>query len=279
MGTLYLVATPIGNLEDISHRALRVLSQVRCIAAEDTRQTRKLLSHYNIRTAVISFHEHSPKEKLEQVLKLLDQGDVALVSDAGTPLLNDPGVDLVLAAIAAGHTISPIPGPSAPLAALIASGLPVNAFLYLGYLPRRMMERRRMLTEVKSLPYTLVFLETPHRLLAALSDLKEALGDRHVAVARELTKLHEEIFRGTLSEAFQHYTRNPARGEITLVVAGYEEPQARWSAEQLQAAIEHELKINHSSTEIASRLASESGWPRREIYRRILERRPNFRRK
>lgn len=278
MGTLFLVATPIGNLEDISQRALRVLSQVSCIAAEDTRHTRKLLSHYNIRTPVISFHEHSPKEKLGQVLELLEQGDVALVSDAGTPLLNDPGFELVLAAIAAGHKITPVPGPSAPIAALIASGLPVNTFLYLGYLPRRTVERRHMLMEVKTLPYTLIFLETPHRLLSALSDLLEVLGDRPVAVAREITKLHEEIFRGTLSDAFQHYSQNPARGEITLVVAGYEDQQARWPAEQLQAAIEHELTLARSPAEIASRLASESGWPRREIYRLILQLQPDLRR-
>lgn len=278
MGTLYLVATPIGNLEDISQRALRVLNQVSCIAAEDTRQTKKLLQRYHIKTPVISFHEHSPKEKLDQVLALLDQGDVALVSDAGTPLLNDPGFEVVQAAIAAGHVISPIPGPSAPIAALIASGLPVNSFLYLGYLPRKTMERRRLLTEVKSLPYTLVFLEVPQRLLAALSDLKEVLGDRRVAVAREMTKLHEEIFRGTLSDAIQYYKDNPARGEITLVVAGLKDQVRRWSEERLRKAIEQELETDRSPAEIASRLASQSAWPRREIYHLILQRQPHIRR-
>lgn len=278
MGTLFLVATPIGNLEDISQRALRILNQVSCIAAEDTRQTKKLLQHYNIKTPVISFHEHSPKEKLEQILAILDQGDVALVSDAGTPLLNDPGSELVQAAIAAGHVISPVPGPSAPIAALIASGLPVDSFLYLGYLPRKRIERQRLLAEVKSLPHTLIFLETPHRLLDALNDLREVLGDRQIAVAREITKLHEEIFRGSISDAVQHYTNQPARGEITLVVAGYVEQVERWSEERLQTAIERELEANRSPTQIASQLASRSGWPRREIYHLILQIQPHFRR-
>lgn len=238
MGTLYLVATPIGNLEDISQRALRVLSQVNWIAAEDTRHTGILLRHYGIQTPVISLHEHSSQDKIEQVSALLDKGDVALVSDAGTPLLNDPGFELVRAAITGGHVVTPIPGPAAPIAALVASGLPVNAFLYLGYLPRRRTERQRLLKEVESLPYTLIFLETPHRLLVALSDLREVLGERQVAVAREMTKLHEEIFRGTLTEALLHYTANPARGEITLVVAGCEAQPERWSEECLRAAIQ-----------------------------------------
>ncbi len=278
MGTLFLVATPIGNLEDISQRALRILNQVSYIAAEDTRQTKKLLQHYHIKTPVISFHEHSPKEKLEQILAILDQGDVALVSDAGTPLLNDPGMELVRAAIAAGHVISPVPGPSAPIAALIASGLPVDSFLYLGYLPRKTIERRRLLAEVKSLTHTLIFLETPHRLLDALNDLREVLGDRHIAVAREMTKLHEEIFRGSISEAVQHYTDQPARGEITLVVAGYVEQVERWSEERLRKAIERELEANRSPTQIASQLASQSGWLRREIYQLILQIQSHLRR-
>ena len=176
MSTLYLVATPIGNLEDISQRALQILSQVDMIAAEDTRQTRKLLKHYDIRTPLISFHEHSKRSKLQILLDHLDQGDLALVSDAGTPVLNDPGYELVREAIEAGHEISPIPGPSAPISALVASGLPAENFLYLGYLPRRSSDRRRAVREVSDLPYTLIFFETPHRLLDALKDLLEELG-------------------------------------------------------------------------------------------------------
>src|SRR5512140_1776589 len=195
MGTLYLVATPIGNLEDMSPRAIRILREARLIAAEDTRHTRQLLTHFDIHTPLTSYYEHNKLAKLETILAALAEGDVALVSDAGTPAINDPGYELVRAALAAGHTVSPIPGPSAPLAALAASGLPTDAFLYLGYLPRKSAERRELLTGVAALPYTLIFLETPHRLLEALDDLLAALGDRPMAAARELTKLHEQVYR------------------------------------------------------------------------------------
>ncbi len=220
MGTLYLIATPIGNLEDISARALRLLGQVRLIAAEDTRQTRKLLSHFDIHTPLTSYYEHNKLSKLDRVLEDLRHGDVALVSDAGTPGLNDPGYELVRAALQNGHRVSPVPGPSAPIAALVASGLPTGAFLFLGYLPRKTSERRRLLEEIAGLPYTLVFLETPHRLLRALDDLSAMLGARQIAIARELTKLHEEIFRGDVASARQHFEEQEPRGEFTLVVAG-----------------------------------------------------------
>lgn len=270
VGTLYLVATPIGNLEDISARALRTLQEVRCIAAEDTRRTAKLLNHFDIHTPLISFHEHSRKEKLADLLLELEAGDLALVSDAGTPLLNDPGAQLVAAAVAAGHRVCPIPGPSAPLAALVASGLPAGEFLYLGYLPRETGARKLMLDKITGLPYTLIFLETPHRLLDALGDLEQVLGDRQIAIARELTKLHEEILRGTISQAHAHFVRQAPRGEFTLVVAGAP-PQAKetWSPEKLEATLQEHLAHGKSPAQIASQLAAESGWPRREIYRMI----------
>ena len=198
MSTLYLVATPIGNLEDISARGLRVLRDVKLIAAEDTRQTNKLLQRYDIHTPSLSYHEHNKLVRLEWVLEALQGGDVALVSDAGTPALNDPGYELVRAVIDAGHVVSPIPGACAPIAALVASGLPTDSFLYLGYLPRKSSERQSLLSSVCDLPYTLIFLEAPHRLLASLEDLQVILGDRKIALGRELTKLHEEIFRGSL---------------------------------------------------------------------------------
>jgi len=272
VGTLYLVATPIGNLEDISARALRTLREVRCIAAEDTRRTAKLLNHFDIHTPLISFHEHSRKNKLANLLAELETGDLALVSDAGTPLINDPGAELVIAAVAAGHQICPIPGPSAPLAALVASGLPAEKFLYLGYLPRRTGERQLLLHEIADLPYTLIFLETPHRLLDALGDLEQALGDRQIAVARELTKIHEEILRVTISQARTHFERQTPRGEFTLVVAGAP-PQAIeiWSLDKLQAALQEQLAQGLSPSQVASLLATESGWPRREIYRILIK--------
>lgn len=271
MGTLYLVATPIGNLEDITLRALRILRQVRLIAAEDTRQASKLLNHYDIQTSLTSYHEHSRRSKLPQLLAHLQEGDIALVSDAGTPLLNDPGYELVRAALEAGHTVSPIPGASAPIAALVASGLPTDAFLYLGYLPRKSTERRKLLAEIVDLPYTLIFLETPHRLLEALKDLEDALGDRQIAVGREMTKVHEEIFRGPLREAYAHYSAQPPRGEITLVLAGCSASKEPWSEEQLQGVLMERRTQGLSPSQIASQLASESGWPRREIYRILTD--------
>ena len=271
MGTLYLVATPIGNLEDISARALKILREASLIAAEDTRHTRKLLAAYDIHTPLTSYYEHNKLAKLDTILKALQAGPVALVSDAGTPGLNDPGYELVLAALSAGHTVSPVPGPAAPIAALVASGLPTDAFLYLGYLPRRSADRQSVLAGVASLPYTLIFLETPHRLLEALEDLETALGDRPVAVARELTKLHEEIYRGSLRDAREHFTKTGPRGEFTLVVGGKPEEDGPWEEARLTAAVQDGLARELPPAELAQRLAADSGWPRREIYQRILE--------
>jgi 16S rRNA (cytidine1402-2'-O)-methyltransferase len=271
MGTLYLVATPIGNLEDLSPRALRILREARLIAAEDTRHTRHLLTHFDIHTPLTSYYEHNKLSKLENILAALAAGDVALVSDAGTPAINDPGYELVRAALGAGHTVSPIPGPSAPVAALAASGLPTDAFLYLGYLPRKSSERRALLAGVAALPYTLIFLETPHRLLEALDDLLSMLGDRQMAAARELTKLHEEIYRGTVSQGKAHFTEQEPRGEFTLVVEGRRTTDdGRWSEEQLLASIQESLKNNQPAKELAAALAKQSGWPRREIYNLII---------
>jgi 16S rRNA (cytidine1402-2'-O)-methyltransferase len=195
---------------------------------------------------------------------------VALVSDAGTPAINDPGYELVRAALSAGHAICPIPGPSAPLAALAASGLPTDAFLYLGYLPRKSSDRRALLGPIASLSCTLIFLESPHRLLAGLADLESSLGDRQIAVARELTKVHEEIWRGMISGAIAHFTTNEPRGEFTLVVAGKTRDQEHeWSEDRLILAIQAGLKSGESPSALAKRVAGESGWDRQEIYRRI----------
>ena len=271
MGTLYLIATPIGNLSDISQRALHLLGEVRLIAAEDTRQTRKLLSHFNIHTPLTSYHEHNKHNKISAILAELTLGDVALVSDAGTPALNDPGYELVRAALDSGHPVSPVPGPSAPIAALVVSGLPTDAFLYLGYLPRKNSERRKLLQEIAALPYTLVFLETPHRLSASLQDLLTVLGDRQAAVARELTKLHEEIFRGSLHEALQYFLGNEPRGEFTLVVAGYTRQAATWTEAEVRSALNSELAQGISASQAASQVAARSGWTRRKVYQLITE--------
>jgi 16S rRNA (cytidine1402-2'-O)-methyltransferase len=267
MGTLYLVATPIGNLEDMSPRALRVLREVHLIAAEDTRHTRQLLTHFDVHSPLTSYFEHNKLTKLEAVLSALGRGDVALVSDAGTPGINDPGYELVKAALDAGYSVSPVPGPSAPIAALSASGQPTDSFLYLGYLPRKSSERKEALRRVANLPYTLVFLETPHRLLEALDDLLVVLGDRPLAAARELTKVYEQFMRGKISEVRDHFTHNEPRGEFVLVVAGQREAnKERWTDEQVLDAVEDELQSGRKAKEISTRLAEKSGWSKKEIY-------------
>lgn len=270
MGTLYLVATPIGNLEDLSTRAARILGQVNLIAAEDTRVTRKLLSHFDIHTRLVSYFEHNKIAKLDAVLAALDAGNVALVSDAGTPGLNDPGYELVRAALGAGHRVSPVPGPASPIAALIASGLATDSFLYLGYLPRKSAERRTALDGIATLRYTLIFLETPHRLLDSLGDLLAALGDRPIAVARELTKLHEEIWRGSIGGALAHFQE--PRGEFVLVVEGNRNAQdGSWTEQELLAAIRDQLGSGETPSALAAKLSDTSGWRRRDIYALILK--------
>lgn len=218
MPILYLVATPIGNLEDISLRALRVLSGVRLIAAEDTRKTRRLLNAYNMEIPLTSYHEHSERAKLDYLLGYLEKEDLALVSEAGTPGLSDPGYDLIIAAIERGISVVPIPGPSAVIAALVVSGLPTDQFAYVGFLPRRKGQRQRLLGSVSDEPRTIVAFEAPHRLKEALTDIEEILGNRRVSVCRELTKVHEEVFRGRVSQAREHF--DEPRGEFSLVIEG-----------------------------------------------------------
>lgn len=272
MSTLYLVATPIGNLEDISGRALRILQEVELIAAEDSRETRKLLHRYHIQTPMLSYHDHSPASHLERILATLEKADVALVSEAGTPGLNDPGYALVNAALRAGHTVSPIPGPSAPIAALVASGLPAHHFLFLGFLPRKSSECHRLLSSIASLPYTLIFLETPKRLLSSLQIMLHVLGNRRIAIARELTKMHEEIFRGNLQQAIQHYRAQPPRGEFTLVVeSAPAQTTTRWEEHKLAQAVRTGLRAGKTARSLASELAERSGWTRREVYQIITK--------
>ena len=218
MPALYVIATPIGNLEDISLRALRLLQEVKLIAAEDTRTTRRLLNAYNIKTPLTSYHEHSKRAKLDYLLGYLEKEDLALVSEAGMPGLSDPGYELIVAAIGRGISVVPIPGASAVITALVVSGLPTNQFLYLGFLPRRQGQRQRLLSALVDEPRTIVAFETRHRIREALSDIEEILGDRRLAVCRELTKVHEEIFRGRVSQAREHFAE--PRGEFSLVIEG-----------------------------------------------------------
>ena len=272
MGTLYLVATPIGNLEDMSPRAIRVLREASLIAAEDTRHSGKLLKHFEIDTAITSYFEHNKLDKLDFILDKLSTGDVALISDAGTPAVNDPGYELVKAALDLNYDVKPIPGPSAPITALTVSGLPTDSFLYLGYLPHKTSERHRRLEEVEHQAYTLVFLESPYRIVESLEDILSILGDRKICVAREMTKMFEEYWRGTVSGAVAYFRSQPARGEFTLVVQGKtQDENERWTTEQLQRAIENEMKTEKSAKEISAELAKQSGWNKKEVYRLVSQ--------
>ena len=220
MGTLYLVATPIGNLDDITLRALHILESVPLIAAEDTRHTLKLLTHFGLRRQLISLHAKNEARQLQTIVARLEQHDIALVSDAGTPALSDPGVRLVSAAVAAGYPVVPIPGPSAVLAALVSSGLPTNQFTFLGFLPRKRGELERLIRETAQAKRSFVFFESPHRIVKTLDIMASALGPRSLVVAREITKVHEEFLRGTPATLLEHFAKSPPRGELTVVVAG-----------------------------------------------------------
>lgn len=274
MGTLYVVATPIGNLEDITLRALRVLKEVDLIAAEDTRKTLKLLSAYDIHKPMESYHRHSGPGKLVRLLESLQTQDLALVSEAGMPGISDPGQELIAAAIERGIAVVPVPGPSAPVTALVVSGLPTDRFLYLGFLPRVRADRRRLLQSVAGQPYTLVLFEAPHRLLAALADLEQTLGDRRAAAARELTKIHEEVVRGRISELRSTFEARAPRGEFTLVVGPPEEvavpAEEVPSGESLEAMARRLRSEGLSSREAIRQMMEATGVGRREAYRAWL---------
>ena len=273
MGTLYVVATPIGNLDDVTLRALAVLREAALVLAEDTRRTRVLLDRHGIAARPVSLHAHNETARTQQVLAALADGKaVALVSDAGTPLVSDPGERLVARALADGHRVVPVPGPSAVLAALVASGLPAERFTFVGFLPRRAGERTRQLAELAPRPETLVLFESPRRVGALLVELAAAFGERRACVARELTKLHEEVVRGKLGELAARFA-DGARGEVTVVVEGAAvatgpEPLAE---ETLRARVREALAAGLSARDLATQLARETGLPRRTLYALALE--------
>jgi 16S rRNA (cytidine1402-2'-O)-methyltransferase len=279
-GTLYLIATPIGNLEDISHRALRLLGEVDVIACEDTRHTKKLLNHYGINTRTISYHEHNERERALELIERLKAGaDVALVSDAGTPGISDPGFRLVRNALDNDVRIVPVPGASALVSALIASGLPTDEFFFGGFLPARSGARRARLAELRTLAATLIFYEAPHRIAATLKDAQEILGERQAVVARELTKMHEEIARGSLSELSERFSSSEsARGEMVLIIDRTAMPGegAQKSIASISALVsEFEAKgLDHRAA--LKRAARELGLSRDEAYRRLVADRPRL---
>lgn len=270
-GRLYLVATPIGNLGDLSQRARETLEQADVIAAEDTRVTRKLLNHYGIKKPLVSYHEHNQQQSGGALLQRLLAGEsCALVSDAGTPVISDPGAQLVADCAGAGIEVVSIPGPCAAISGLILSGLPAGRFAFEGFLPAEKKERRQRLESLAAEERTMIFYEAPHRLLATLAELREAFGDRPAALCRELTKLHEQVVRTTLNQAVQLYQETAPRGEFVLVVGGAapkrrEIPTLEEAEELARAYIAQGL----SRKDAARKTAEETGVPRRELYQRI----------
>src|SRR5829696_1554025 len=270
-GTLYLVATPIGNLADITHRALQVLKDVDLIACEDTRHTRKLLQHYGITTKTISYHEHNEQQRANQLIDSLKQGsDIAVVSDAGTPSISDPGFRLVRAAIENEIRVVPVPGPSALISALIAAGLPTDEFFFAGFLPPRSNARRARLGELKSVPGTLIFYEAPHRLAAMLQDAHEILGEREAVVARELTKVHEEIRRGLLNELSRHYQNEEPRGEIVVLIDRNVIGEAKNQSTSVAVLVDQFEQAGLDHRAALKKAARELGLSRAEAYRKLI---------
>ena len=268
-GTLYIIATPIGNLEDITLRALRVLREVHWIACEDTRQTRKLLEHFGISKPMMSYYEHNEAARAAELVERLQTGvSVALVSDAGTPLISDPGYRLVQAAIAAAIPVVPIPGVSAAVGALSAAGLPTDAFRFCGFLPPKSSQRRKTLEQWKPETATLIFYETPHRILEALEDVAAVMGPRPVVVARELTKLHEEFLRGTAAELRAELASRPSvKGEFTLLIGKTHEVQA--DDTPLEEAVRAAEGQGMPRMEAIKQVARQRGLSKREVYRLI----------
>jgi 16S rRNA (cytidine1402-2'-O)-methyltransferase len=274
-GCLYIVGTPIGNLEDITLRALRILKEVDVIACEDTRHTQKLLNHYNIEKKLVSYHEHNEMTRSPELLIQLEQGaKVALVSDAGMPLVSDPGYRLVTLCVRHGVSVVPVPGPSAMLAALSAAGLPNEEFLFVGFLPARTSERRRMLERLRIEERTIIFYEAPHRVAESIADLLEILGDRPACIAREVTKLYEEFLRGRLSQLVESLAERPARGEITLLVGPPEQSGVSGLADSTQSLsdrVEELIRQAKLDRKDALKLAAkERGITRRAAYDQLV---------
>jgi len=271
-GTLYIVATPIGNLEDITLRALRILREVDQIACEDTRQTRKLLDRHGIVKPMVSYHEHNEQARAEELLRELEAGkNIALVSDAGTPLIADPGYRLVAQARSHGVTVSPIPGASALVSALSASGLPTDSFFFGGFLPAKKTQRRKTLEAMKNYPATLVFYEAPHRILEALEDIAEVLGPRRVTLGRELTKIHEEFIEGAVAELREALAERPSiKGEITLMISKGDAPPV--DATPIEEAFDRLLEAGVPRMDAMKTLARERGLSKREVYQKLNER-------
>ncbi|MCY9662829.1 16S rRNA (cytidine(1402)-2'-O)-methyltransferase [Paenibacillus chondroitinus] len=279
-GTLYLVATPIGNLEDMTFRAIRILKEVNLIAAEDTRQTRKLLTHFEIATRIVSYHEHNKQASGPELVRLLLEGQsIALVSDAGLPAISDPGYDLVRMAVEQGAPVVPVPGANAALSALIASGLPTERFAFVGFLPREKKDQTKVLEGLQHVQDTLLFYESPHRVDKTLARMAEVWGpERRVCLARELTKRYEEFLRGTISECLEYLAQHPPQGEYCMIVEGASAESAKeaadgwWEAMSLGEHVEHYEGQGSDRKEAMKQVASDRGLSKRDVYNALLER-------
>lgn len=271
MGTLYIVATPIGNLEDMTFRAVRILQEVQLIAAEDTRTSRVLTEHYDIHTPMTSYHEHNKLTKLEAIFQHLKGGSVALISDAGTPGISDPGYELIQETIQRGHTIVPIPGASAVTSALVASGLPTDSFTYVGFLPKKQNARRDVFKAFLNDPRTLIAYESPHRIADTLGQIAAVMGEqRRVCVAREMTKKYEEFWRGTAKDGATYFSDHNPKGEVTLLVAGAEQP-TNWDKTTVRAALASKQEEGMSLSRAAKEVAALSGWKKSAVYQLGLD--------
>ncbi|ACZ42744.1 Uroporphyrin-III C/tetrapyrrole (Corrin/Porphyrin) methyltransferase [Thermobaculum terrenum ATCC BAA-798] len=275
MATLYLASTPIGNLGDITLRALEIFKSVRVVAAEDTRVTRKLLSHYGIHCRLISYNEHSPPSRLDEILSVLQDQDVVYATDAGAPGISDPGMTLVATALEKGIKVTPLPGASALTTAIMGSGFPANRFLFLGFLPRGSKERAEALAQATTTPYTIVLFEAPHRLVKTLQDLLNALGDRQIVVAREMTKIHEEFRRSHISQEIEYWSKTEPRGEYTLVIAPSAALQEAGQDEQSLSVyldrIEEGVRAGKKAKDIIKQIATQTGISRNLLYRAWLD--------
>ncbi|MDP5276932.1 16S rRNA (cytidine(1402)-2'-O)-methyltransferase [Chengkuizengella axinellae] len=275
-GCLYLVGTPIGNLEDISHRALRILKEAECIACEDTRQTRKLLTHFQISTRLISYHEHNKHTSGKEIIRLIEQGsDLALVSDAGLPVISDPGNDLVKLAIESNISIIPIPGANAALSAFIISGLETDQFTFCGFLPREKKDKKEKIIELADLAGSIIFYESPHRLINTLNVMYENWGNRQVSIAREITKKYEEVIRGTLEECIRYISEIKVQGEYCIVVQGSTAKKERkdelwWSLMSIKEHVEHYMNLELDKKEAMKKVAGDRMVSKRDIYNHLL---------
>lgn len=266
MGKLYVVSTPIGNLTDMTFRAVEVLKKVKLIAAEDTRQTRKLLSHYQIETLMTAYHEHNELTKIKKIIDVLKLGDVALVSDAGTPGIADPGYKLICEVIENGFRVIPIPGANAAVSALVVSGLPTDSYVFLGFLPKKKSARKQALKEVEGLKKSLIIYESPFRIEKLLREIQAVLGNRRVVIARELTKKFEEVIRGDAESLKKYLKKNKVAGEVVMVVEGKKEDVV-WGEEKLKSAVREKLNKSKGLKDTAKELAEKSGWRKGEVYK------------